>query len=144
MDKWSKWLAIAAMALPACAIAQRNMEPGNWHITTHATTNGKPNPVQVQDECLRDELKDLAGYFAPSLEGVNAKCNRTPQKAPANSIAYKMKCTGKTFTMDVESEVTVVGPKKFTASMKLDTKTKKERAIVVAKIEGSQTGDCKP
>ena len=33
-----------------------------------STTNGKADPVQEQDECLRDELKDLASYFAPALD----------------------------------------------------------------------------
>lgn len=144
MDAWLRWLAVAVMALPPCAMAQRQMERGNWHITTHVTTNGKPEPVQVQDECLGDELKDLAAYFSPALEGVNAKCDRTPRKAGANSIAYKMKCTGKGFTMESESEVIVQGPKKFIANLKMDTKTAKERAVVVAKAEGNHTGACKP
>jgi hypothetical protein len=143
MDAWVKRLAIAVMALPGCALAQREMQPGNWHITTHATTNGKAEPVQVQDECLGDELKDLAAYFAPGLEGVNAKCGRTPRKAAANAIAYKMKCTGKGFTLEADTEVVVVDAKKFTASMKMDTKTPKERAVVVASIEGNHTGACK-
>ncbi len=144
MDAWRKWLGITALALPGCALAEREMEPGNWHITTHVTTNGKPEPVQVQDECLRDELKDLAAYFAPSLEGVQAKCARTPQKAPPDSIAYKMRCTGQGFTMDAESEVKVLGPKRFIANMKMDTKASKERAVVIAKAEGNHTGPCKP
>ena len=144
MDAWRKWLAIAIAAVPACAAGQkREMEPGNWHLTTKATTNGKAEPVQTQDECLGDELKDLVGYFAPSLEGMNAKCDRTPQKAAANAIAYKMKCAGTGFTMDVETEVTVVNPRKFTATLKMDTKAARERAVVDAKIEGIHTGACK-
>jgi len=144
MDSWHKWLAVAALTFPACALAQRDMEPGNWHITTNVTTNGKAEPMQVQDECLRDELKDLAAYFSPSLEGVQAKCSRTPQKAPADSIAYKMRCTGQGFTMDAESEVKILGPKRFTANMKMDTKATNERAVVIAKAEGNHTGPCKP
>lgn len=143
MDAWRKWLAVVAM-IPACALAQRAMEQGNWRITTHATTNGKAEPVQAQDECLRDELKDLAGYFAPALEGVAAKCAKTPRKAGDRTIAYKMHCTGKGFTMDAESEVDIVGPKQFTARLKMDTKTSKGRAVVVAKAEGTHTGPCKP
>jgi len=144
MHDWRKLLAVAAMAFPALAIAQRDMEPGNWHITTRATTNGKAEPMQVQDECLRDELKDLAAYFAPSLEGMQAQCSRTPQKVAPNAIAYKMRCTGKGFTLDAESHVDVVDRKKFTATLKMDTKTPKERGVVVAKVEGAHTGDCKP
>jgi hypothetical protein len=144
MDARRKWLAIAVFAIPAPVLAQRDMEPGNWHITTHVTTNGKAEPVQVQDECLKDELKDLAAYFSPSLEGVQAKCNRTPQKAPADSIAYKMHCAGQGFTLDAESSVKIHDAKRFTANMKMDTKAPKERAVVVAKAEGHHTGACKP
>ena len=145
MDARSFWFAVAAIAMPAGAAAQQpRLEQGNWNLTTHATTNGKAEPVQVQDECLRDELKDLAAYFSPSLEGVEAKCNRTPKKAAANAVAYKMRCTGNGFTMDAESEVTFLDPKTFTGMLKMDTKTTKERAVVVAKIAGKHTGACKP
>jgi hypothetical protein len=131
----------ASCALPA--FAQTPMEPGNWEIRTTSTTNGKPEPVQEQEECLRDELKDLSAYFSPKLEGVRAQCETTPRQTRDKSIAYNMKCTGATFTMDVESAVRVEDPKRFTATLKLDTKTKTERAIVVANIEGRRTGPCK-
>jgi len=60
------------------------MEPGNWRIETRSITNGKADPPQDQVECLRDELKDLAAYFAPQLEGVQAKCTRAPRKGAGN------------------------------------------------------------
>ena len=142
MDAWRKWVVIA-VAAPACALAQVKLEEGNWHITTKSTTKGKPDPVQEQDECLRDELKDLAAYFAPALEGVQADCKKTPRKTASGTIAYKMRCTGKGFTVDAESEVKVVGPKEFTAMLKMDTKTSKERAVVVANAVGRHTGPCK-
>jgi hypothetical protein len=132
------------MAVPGCALAQARLEEGNWHITTRATTNGKAEPVQEQDECLRDELKDLAAYFSPSLEGIAAKCTRTPQKAPDATIAYKMRCAGKGFTIDAASEVKILGTRQFTALIRMDTKTSKERAVVEARAEGRHTGACKP
>jgi hypothetical protein len=143
MHTWRNGLALAAIVFSPLAMAQREMQPGNWHIVTHATTNGKADPVQEQDECLKDELKDLAGYFSPGLEGVEAKCTRTPQKAPANSIAYKMRCTGNGFTADMESQVNVVDSKRFTATLKMDTKAANEHSVVTARIEGVHTGDCK-
>ena len=144
MSPLRKLTGLAAMAFTASAFAQSpNMEPGNWHLTTKVSTNGRPKPVQEQNECLGDELKDLTSYFAPELEGVKAKCKRTPQKTSDKSIAYKMKCAGASFTMDVESAVRIEGPKRFTATMKMDTKTPKERAVVVANIEGRHTGPCK-
>jgi len=143
MHAWCKWLAVA-MAVPWCALAQSKLDEGNWHITTKSTTNGKPEPVQEQDECLRDELKDLAAYFSPALEGVAAKCTRTPKKAPDGTIAYKLRCVGKGFTMDASSEVKIAGPRQFTVILKVDSKTTKERAVVEARAEGRHTGSCKP
>lgn len=143
MHAWHRWLAVA-LVVPGCALARPTMDEGNWHITTRATTNGKPEPVQEQDECLRDELKDLAAYFSPSLEGVAAECQRTPQKAADGTIAYKMRCTGRGFTLNASSEVKIAGPRQFTAILKMDTKTSKERAVVEARAEGRHTGACKP
>jgi uncharacterized protein DUF3617 len=143
MKAWCRWLAVA-VAVPGCALAQLKLEEGNWHITTRSTTNGKPDPVQEQDECLRDELKDLASYFAPALEGVEAKCDKKPQKAPDGSIVYRMRCVGKGFTTEASSEVRIVGPKHFMALLRMDTRTSKERAVVEARAEGRHTGPCKP
>src|ERR1700694_3792095 len=96
---------LMVMGCASSAFAQVSMEPGNWQIKTTSTTNGKGQPVQEQEECLRDELKDLNAYFAPKLEGVRAQCKRTPQKTRDKSVAYTMRCAGATFTMDVESAV---------------------------------------
>ena len=139
--RWAAAGLACGLAMPAAA--QLAMEPGNWRIKTISTTNGVADAPQDQEECLRDELKDLSGYFAPQLEGVKAKCTRTPQRSGADTVAYKMKCTGAGFTMNAESAVKFEDPKRFTASMKLDTKTTTEHAVVVAKVEGVHTGPCK-
>ena len=134
---------LIVMGCASSTFAQVPMEPGNWQIRTTSTTNGKAQPAQEQEECLRDELKDLNAYFAPKLEGVRAQCKRTPRKTGDKSVAYTMRCAGATFTMDVESAVRFEDPKRFTATLKLDTKTKTERAIVIANIEGRHAGPCK-
>ncbi len=144
MNQW-RWVVVAPIAAccAAPAFAQIPMEQGNWHIRTTATTNGKAEPVQEQEECLRDELKDLNAYFSPELEGVKAKCTKAPRQTRDKSIAYKMKCAGAEFTMEMESSVKIEDPRRFTATLKMDTKTKTERAVVVANIEGRHTGACK-
>lgn len=134
--------AIAASAFALDSSAQTAMQPGNWHLTTRSTTNGKAEPVQEQDECLGDELKDLSAYFAPALEGVTAKCRRAPRPMADKSIAYRMECKGNSFTIEIESRVKVESPTRFTATMSMDTKAPKERAVVKAVIEGNHTGAC--
>ena len=137
-------LGIAIVAWCAApAFAQVVMEPGNWRLKTTSTTNGKAEPPQDQEECLRDELKDLNSYFAPELEGVKAKCRRAQRKTLDKSIAYTMKCTGDKFTIDMESAVKIENAKRFTATLKMDTKTPDERAVVVANVEGRHIGPCK-
>ena len=139
------FLAFAALIAGAAWAAQPELEPGNWKLTANTTTNGKPEPVQNTEECLGDELKDLGAYFAPELEGVKAKCKRArlPSK-DARKLEYRMQCTGSGFTVKAETSVTIEGPRHFTATMRMDTRTKKESALVVADLEGRWAGACKP
>jgi hypothetical protein len=138
-------LAIATLVAGAAWAAQPELEPGNWKLTVTSTTNGKPEPVQNTEECLRDELKDLGAYFAPALEGVKAQCkkSRLPSKDP-RKLDYRMQCTGSGFTVKAETAVTIEGPRLFTATMRMDTKTMKESAAVLARMEGRWAGACKP
>ena len=133
---------LLALAYAPAALAQGSMQPGLWHLTTKSTTNGKAD-VQEQDECLTPkELSDLNKYFAPELEGITAKCQRAQHKTADKSIAYHMKCVGKGFSMDVESAVRVEGPRSFTATMTVDTKTTKEHVLVKADVVAAHTGPC--
>ena len=143
MSRLPKFPLLLALAFAPAALAQVAMEPGLWHLTTKSTTNGKPEPTQEQDECLtHKELSDLNKYFAPELEGITAKCQRAQRPTADKSISYHMKCAGKGFTMDIESAVKIEGPKRFTATMTMDTKTQKERALVKAHVVAERTGAC--
>ena len=137
---------MAAAAFAACTAwaAQPELEPGNWKLHVVSTTNGKPEPVQNTEECLAEELKDLATYFAPDLEGVKAKCkkSRLPSKDP-RKLAYRTQCTGSGFTVDVTATVTIESSRYFTLSMRINTKSTKESALVVADGEGRWAGACK-
>jgi hypothetical protein len=136
-------VAIAAIALLlAPAAAQTVLEPGQWKITVNSTTNGKPDPVQNTDECLGDELKDLAAYFAPQLEGVQAKCTRTRQPSDAGKIAYVMKCSGAGFTVEASTSVAFVNAGHFTATMQINSRSRTESARVEATAQGERTGTC--
>jgi hypothetical protein len=110
-----------------------------------STTNGKPEPVQDTEECLGDELKDLGAYFAPNLEGVKAKCKkaRLPSTDP-KKLAYRTQCIGSGFTVDVTATVTIESSRHFTLSMRTNTKTTKESALVVVDAEARWAGACKP
>jgi len=137
-------LAFAALAVCTAWAAQPELEPGNWKLHVVSTTNGKPEPVQNTEECLRDELKDLGSYFAPSLEGMKARCKKTRQpSSDPRKLDYRMQCSGSGFTIDAMITVTIENSRHFTASMRINSKTKRESAAVVADAEGRWAGACK-
>lgn len=135
---------VSVFASSSAACAQTPLEPGVWRITVTSTTNGKPDPKQESKECLGDELKDLASYFAPQLEGAKATCKRTRQPEKDRTVAYRMQCSGEGFTVDALTSVTVVNSRHFTMSIRTDSRAPGESAVVVAKGEGRRIGACAP
>ncbi|MGB7931760.1 MAG: DUF3617 family protein [Gammaproteobacteria bacterium] len=137
---------IAGAVTAACAQAASELEPGRWKLHVASTTNGKAEPVQDTEECLQgEELKDLSSYFAPELEGVEARCerNRQPSDDP-RKVDYRIRCIGAGFTWEATSSVTVESTVHFTAAMRMETHTQSDSAIVVADISGTRVGHCEP
>jgi hypothetical protein len=138
--------ALVAMAglAAAAADAPLRLEPGNYRLRVASVTNGAADPKQDFEECLSEELKDLAGYFSPQLEGVKATCTTSlvPSKDP-KVIARRLRCKGDDFTYDAESSVTIVNPSRFTLTMRSNAKTSTETGIVSAAGEGDRLGPCK-
>ena len=136
-------LAAAAFAACTAQAAQPELAPGNWKLHVVSKTNGKPEPVQNTQECLGDELKDLGAYFAPEMEGVQATCKKTRlPSADARKLIYKSRCAGAGFSTDIAATVTIEGPRRFTATMQMNTKTRTESALVIADIDGRWAGEC--
>ena len=140
-------LALASVLAAGSAwSAQTGLEPGNWTLKVTSTVNGKPEPEQNTQDCLRaEQLKDLGAYFAPDLEGVKAKCTKAQKPTgDATKLAYQMRCTGSGFTVDMEAGVSIESARHFIADIRMNTKTRKESALVVARAEGRREGPCKP
>ena len=116
-------ILLATASLVAAAAAPR-LDPGNWRVRATSVTNGIADPDQDSEVCLRDELKDVAGYFSPALEGVKARCTttRVPDKDP-KVIARRLRCTGAGFTYVAETRVIIVNPSRFTLSIRSEAKT---------------------
>ncbi len=135
--------AIVVLACAGQAWAQTKLEPGLWRVTVTSSTNGRADPAQDNQVCLKDELKDPARYFAPELEGVKAKCNRgrVPSK-DKNVLGYRMRCAGSNFTTEAEAQVTILAPDLFKVAIRMDSKTPKERAVVEAVGEAKRVGPC--
>lgn len=136
---------VVALAVDNAWGAQVGLEPGNWKLKVSSTVNGKPEPEQNTQDCLHaDQLKDLGAYFAPDLEGVKAKCTKAQQPTgDATKLAYKMRCAGSGFTLEMDAGVSIESSRHFIADIRMHTKTRKEAALVVAKAEGLWDGACK-
>lgn len=136
---------LAAAGLAAAAADAPRLEPGNYRLRVTSITNGVADPDQDTETCLtQHELKDLAAYFSPVLEGVKASCSttRVPGK-DAKVIARRLRCTGNGFTYNAESTVTIVNSSRFSLAMSSLAKTPTETGIVSAKGEGDRLGPCK-
>jgi hypothetical protein len=128
----------------AAAEAPLRLDPGNWRVRVTSVTNGAADPDQDTEVCLSDELKDLAAYFSPELEGVKARCTttRVPSKDP-KVIARRLRCTATGFTYEAESSVTIANPSRFVLSMRSRAKTPTQTGIVSAAGQGDRLGPCK-
>ncbi len=144
MMRHSWVIAVFASASWVAAAAPPRLDAGNWRVRVTSTTNGVADAAQDFEICLRDELKDLAAYFSPALEGVKARCTttRVPDKDP-RSIARRLRCTGTGFTYDAETRVSIEKPERFTLTMRSEAKTAKETGIVAVAGEGDLLGPCK-
>lgn len=134
-----------AFAASSATGAQPALEPGMWRITLTTTTNGKPDPAQDSKECLGEELKDLAAYFAPQLENVEnaeVKCERTQQPSKDREVSYRLQCRGAGLTVNALTSVTIQNPRHFTVTLRIDSRTPQESALVVGKGEGRRIGAC--
>jgi hypothetical protein len=136
-------IGVCGLAGAYAAAAQLALEPGMWRVTVTSTTNGEPNPAEDTQQCLGEELKDLVSYFAPKLEGANAQCTNTRQPSEThNQVAYRMQCRGAGFTVDALTSVTLESSSHFTATIRIDSRTQEESALVVANAQGHRTGAC--
>lgn len=144
MKTLGKLAAVLVLSVPFGAAAQPKLEPGNWALKTATTVNGKAEPDDIQEVCLDDELKDIAGYFSPKLEGVRAQCRTTKKPSKANTLAHVMQCKGSTFTMEATTSVTIENPRSFKAMMRIDTRNKDQPPyLAVADAQAKWTGPCK-
>jgi len=139
-------LSAGALAVAAAASDEVELQPGLWWLHVATTTNGKAEPAQDTEACLKaEELKDLGAYFSPVLEEAEADCQTTQQpSSDPRRLEYRMHCTGAGFTLDAKTSVTIESPQRFSASLQMDTRTEHESAVVVAEFEANRTGECPP
>lgn len=119
------------------------LEPGNWMFSIESTTNGRREPPMVAEDCLDEQLKDLGAYFAPKLEGAEARCETTRNAESERVMAYRMQCKGAGFTATSTVRVTIEDSRRVTLRSVLETKTLQGDSMVVAAGEALRTGACR-
>lgn len=135
----------AVLAVPNAGGSEPVLEAGMWTVTLTTTTNGKPDAAQEYQECLNEELQDLPAYFAPQLENpddIDVKCSRAQQPAEDRVLAYRMQCNGAGLTVDALTSVTFQNARHFTVTLRIDSRTEQESALVVGSGEGRWAGAC--
>lgn len=131
-------LALGAGAAPAVPV----LEPGNWMYSLEVVSNGKQMPVRTAEDCLDAELKDIVGYFAPTLEGVEAKCENE-RKTVDRHLDYRMRCTGGGFVMEGVTRVTIEDSRHVRIRTEILTKTMTGDTRVVTSGDALRTGACR-
>lgn len=138
------YFLLGSCSIAASAADAPRLEPGNWRLQVKSVTNGVADPPQDAQVCLREEeLRDVARYFAPALEGVQAKCSIARQPpAAGETLAHRLRCAGKGFTYEARSSVTIEGPTRFRLKMHSDAKTAEQNGVVDMQAEAVRLGDC--
>jgi hypothetical protein len=105
-----------------------------------------PNEPEDTEACLEaGEQKDLGSYYAPSLEGADADCNRVRQPTQdPRKVDYSMVCRGEGFSVDATTSVTIEASDRFSVAIESHTRSEGETATVVAGVKAKRTGPCKP
>jgi len=134
--------AAVLLALGTGATPVPVLEPGNWMYSLEVVSNGKQMPVREAEDCLDAELKDIVGYFAPKLEGVQAQCENE-RKSADRHLDYKMRCTGNGFVMDLVTRVTIEDSRHVRIRSEILTRTMQGDTRVVTTGDALRTGACR-
>jgi hypothetical protein len=134
--------AAVVLALGTGAAPVPVLEAGNWMYSLEVVSNGKPMPVREAEDCLDEQLKDIVGYFAPQLEGVQAKCD-SERKTVDRHLDYKMRCTGSGFVMDIATRVTIEDSRHVRIRSEILTRTMQGETRVLTSGDALRTGACR-
>ena len=136
--KFAAAMTIAAAAFASPALAQPNLQEGNWEITTRMEMPGMPfqMPAQKHNQCITKK------EFVPDQSDKNRDCKVTDQKVTGNTVSWKMSCKGKDGTTEGEGKITYAG-KSYDGMMMANMTQKGEAMTMKMNFAGKHTGPCK-
>ena len=139
-----RMMTVAFCALIAAPLlAQSQMRPGRWEVTTQMDMPGMPvkMPATTTTSCVTPEQAKNPGDTIgdPSGRGRgNSNCKATDQKIDGNKVTWKMACTGAQ-SMTGEGEMVFNGDS-YTGKMNMTMA--QMPGPMTLQITGKRVGDC--
>jgi Protein of unknown function (DUF3617) len=132
---------IAVLAGAAAVVAQGNMRPGRWEISSTMEMAGSPvqMPPMKTTRCVTPEdAKDPAASLqqGPGGRGGKNDCKVSDQKVSGNTVSWKMACAAPQ-SMTGTGEITFKDDS-YTGTMKMTT----PQGSMSMKMDGKRLGDC--
>jgi hypothetical protein len=138
-------LSALTVCIAGYAAAETKLDAGDWRVKVSSSTNGVADPIDDTTTCLEAvSAEGLATYYAPVLEGTDAKCETTRLPTSGDTFNFKMACTGTGFAMEATTAVTMPSSRAFTMNVKIDTHAQEQHAVVIADATGTWVGPCSP
>ena len=98
---------VCAIAIPFGAVlAEPNLNPGKWEITTQTEMVGMPGmqvPPVTHTQCLEK------GEMVPQSEGESEECKVSDIRVEGDTVSWKVVCSGKNGAMEGTGEITYHG-----------------------------------
>jgi hypothetical protein len=146
MDRGKAWIVVSSLLIllglwaTGLARADLDMKEGKWETTSEAVMEGMPYqmPAQKTTHCVTK--KDMVPMRSEDKE----RCKIISQNIKGNTITYKMRCTDKDGTAEIEGESTYAdngASYKGNSSMKVTDKKGKTTNMKM-KVAGRRIGEC--
>jgi hypothetical protein len=139
-NRRTRFVMLAALAIPFAAAAAPNMEDGDWEVTMKMEMPGMPfaMPPVKHHQCMTK--KDLV----PDMSQKDSSCVVKEQKIAGDTVSWRMQCNDKNGTIDGEGKITYAG-KSYTGVMQAKMTDKRGEAnIIKYQFTGKHMGPCDP
>jgi hypothetical protein len=146
MDRGKAWIGVSSFLIlsglwaAGLARADLDMKEGKWETTSEAVTEGMPYQMPTQKTAHCVTRKDMIPMSSEDKE----RCKIISQNIRGNTITYKMRCTDKDGTAEIEGESTYAdngNSYRGTSSMKV-TDRKGKTTNMKMKVAGRRIGEC--
>ena len=129
-------VVLFALVLPVAGFAADTMRDGYWELITTMEMPGMPMqmpPTTIKHCYTKEDVKDQKKTIT-----ADKNCTVTDLKQSGNTVAWKMKCTGKN-AGDFSGETVYKGGDAYDSTMTMQTKG---RRTMNMKVKAKRLGNC--